>query len=234
MEKSVIQALALFEKIKYTPEERPKVAIFGDLYVRDNDVLNQDLIHVIEAAGGEVVTTPYHEYTKLTAENGLRRMMLRGENLQAMGIKAMLSGIKLLDNTYYKHFRKFLGNAPEIRVTKLEKKLELFNIKKQHSGESYDNILKIFFLLENYPDISLFIQTNPAFCCPSLITEAMKNQIRRITGVSIVTITYDGTSEFKNDVIVPYLKLPVKREPKPEPPARQKSWKILPGLTGSI
>jgi len=231
MEKSVIQALKLFEKIKCTPGQRPKVAIFGDLYVRDNDVLNQDLIHVIEDAGGEVVTTPYHEYTKFTAENGLRRRIAKGKNLEAMGLKAMLTGIKLLDKTYYKHFRKFLGNPPVIRTTKLEKKLELFNIKNLHSGESYDNILKIFFILDNYPDVSLFLQTNPAFCCPSLITEAMKNQIRRITGVSVVTITYDGTSEFKNDVIVPYLKLATKRENASTKPIKPKPWKILSSLS---
>jgi predicted nucleotide-binding protein (sugar kinase/HSP70/actin superfamily) len=233
MEKSVIQALSLFEKIKYNPVERPKVAIFGDLYVRDNDILNQDIIHVIEDAGGEVITTPYHEYTKLTAENGLRRRMARGENLQAIGLKAMLAGIKLLDNTYYKHFKKFLGNQPVIRTAKLEKKLELFNIKDLHSGESYDNILKIFFILDNHPDVSLFIQTNPAFCCPSLITEAMKNHIRRITGVPVLTITYDGTSEFKNDVIVPYLKLAAERKPPKIKEKNQKSWRILAGLSGS-
>lgn len=231
MEKSVIQALTLFEKIKYTPGQRPKVAIFGDLYVRDNDILNQDIIHVIEDAGGEVVTTPYHEYTKFTAENGLRRRIAQGKNLEAMGLKAMLAGIKLLDKTYYKHFRKFLGNPPVIRTTRLEKKLELFNIKNLHSGESYDNILKIFFILDNYPDVSLFIQTNPAFCCPSLITEAMKNQIRRITGATVVTITYDGTSEFKNDVIVPYLKLANKREPVSTKLIKPKPWKILTGLS---
>jgi predicted CoA-substrate-specific enzyme activase len=232
MEKSVIQVLSMFEKIKYTPLQRPRVAIFGDLYVRDNQVLNQDLIHVIEDAGGEVITTPYHEYAKITAENSLRRRIAQGKNLEAMGLKAMLAGIKLLDNTYYKHFKKFLGNQPVIQPLKLEKKLELFNIKNLHSGESYDNILKIFFILQNYPDVSLFIQTNPAFCCPSLITEAMKNQIRRITGVSVLTITYDGTSDFKNDVIVPYLKLAVKREPVKAEQVRPKPWKILSSLTG--
>jgi len=34
MEKSAIQAVALFEKIKYTPVERPRVAIFGILCQR--------------------------------------------------------------------------------------------------------------------------------------------------------------------------------------------------------
>jgi predicted CoA-substrate-specific enzyme activase len=227
IEKSLIQALSLFDNIKYNPVQRPKVAIFGDLYVRDNDVLNQDLIHVIEDAGGEVVTTPYHEYTKIIAQNGLRRRAARGENLEALGLKTMLSGIQLLDKTYYRHFKKYLGNPPVIRTSQYEKKLELFNIKSLHGGESYDNILKIFFLLDNYSDISLFIQTNPAFCCPSLITEAMKNQIQRITGVPVVTITYDGTSELKNDIIVPYLKLASKPESLKTDKIRPKSWKIL-------
>ncbi len=207
IEKSLIKALSLFDRIDYKPEKRPKVAIFGDLYVRDNQVLNQDLIHVIEDAGGEVITTPYHEYVKITAENSMRRLAAKGHNLEVLGSKAMLAGIKLVDKNFYKHFKKFLGNQTPIHPLKLEKKLELFNIKNLQSGESYDNILKIFYILENYQDVSLFVQTNPAFCCPSLVTEAMKNEIKRITGVPIVTITYDGTSEFKNDVIVPYLKL---------------------------
>ncbi len=212
VEKSLMQALLLFDPIKYEPENRPKVAIFGDLYVRDNRVLNQDLVHFIEESGGEVITTPYHEFVKITVENSIRRRASRGKTLEAMGLKAMLAGIKLMDKSYYKHFKKYLGNQTPIHPLRLEKKLEHFNIKNLHSGESYDNLLKIFYLIEKYPDVSLFIQTNPAFCCPSLVTEAMKNEIRRITGVPIVTITYDATSEFKNDVIVPYLKLsPVKQ-----------------------
>jgi len=191
MEKSLIKAVSLFEQIKHKPEKKAKVAIFGDLYVRDNRVLNQDLIHIIEEAGGEVITTPYHEYVKITAENSIRRLAMKGKNLEAMGFKTMLAAIQLLDKKYYRHFKKFLGNQAPIHPLKLEKKLELFNI------------------LENQPDVSLFVQTNPAFCCPSLVTEAMKNEIRRITGVPVVTITYDGTSELKNDIIVPYLKLAV-------------------------
>jgi predicted nucleotide-binding protein (sugar kinase/HSP70/actin superfamily) len=41
-------------------ERRPKVAIFGDLYVPDNDVMNQGLVRAFEEAGGEAVTTPVH------------------------------------------------------------------------------------------------------------------------------------------------------------------------------
>ena len=53
--------------------------------------------------------------------------------------------------------------------------------------------------------MSLFVQTNPSFCCAALVTEAMTRRIREKTGVPIVTITYDGTSDQMNDVIVPYI-----------------------------
>jgi hypothetical protein len=76
----------------------------------------------------------------------------------------------------------------------------------EQDGESMENILKIFRIIREHPDISLFVQTNPAFCCPSLITEAMARDIEEITGVPVLTITYDGTRSSKNDIIVPYLK----------------------------
>ena len=38
-----------------------------------------------------------------------------------------------------------------------------FDVTVQHFGESTDNLLKITALMQHYPDISLFVQTNPAF-----------------------------------------------------------------------
>lgn len=35
--------------------------------------------------------------------------------------------------------------------------------------------------------------------------ETMTGEIKNITGIPVVTITYDGTGDFKNDVIIPYL-----------------------------
>ena len=68
------------------------------------------------------------------------------------------------------------------------------------------DFVKIYYLKKYHPDISLFVQTSPAFCCPSLITEAMARKIEAKTGIPIVSITYDGTAGDKNHVIVPYLK----------------------------
>ena len=87
-----------------------------------------------------------------------------------------------------------------------------FGLKLMHTGESMENILKTFYLVNKYPDLSLFVQTNPAYCCPSLVTEAMADRIEELTGIPVVTIEYDGTSGSKNDDVIPYLRYPRKKK----------------------
>jgi predicted CoA-substrate-specific enzyme activase len=206
LDRAIEKGIGLVDEIEYDNTSRkPQVAIFGDLYVRDNDTMNQGLIRAIEEAGGEAIITPYHDYTKITVENMFRRARERGEHIETSVNRALLNVVKFMDDRYYKAFRKHLGPPPRIRPKDLEKQLKKFNIDLYHGGESYDNILKIFYLKENYPELSLFVQTNPSYCCPALVTEAMTRRIRELTGVPIVTLTYDGTSDQMNDAIVPYI-----------------------------
>ena len=167
--------------------------------------MNQDLVRDIEEAGGDVLITPYNDYTKLNIENIFRRAVERGERVETGFNRIILNIVKFMDDRFYRNFKSILGPAPEIRPKELEKRLEEFRIDLLHSGESYDNLLKIFYILENYPEVSLFVQTNPSFCCPALVTEAMTRRIKELTGVPIVTLTYDGTSDRMNDAIVPYI-----------------------------
>ncbi len=88
--------------------------------------------------------------------------------------------------------------------------LSRFNLRVQHAGESMENLVKVFSLMRMHPRISLFVQASPAFCCPSLVTEAMGRDIERQTGIPIVSITYDGTGSPKNDVIIPYIQYAAK------------------------
>jgi predicted CoA-substrate-specific enzyme activase len=215
LEQAIEIGLALVDEIDYDRSYRkPQVAIFGDLYVRDNDTMNQGLIGAIEEAGGEAITTAYHDYAKITIENMFRRAHERGAHLETNVNRALLYVVKYMDERYYKHFQRHLGPQPIINPKSLEKKLKYFNIDPYHGGEAYDNILKIFFLKENYPEISLFAQTNPSYCCPALVTEAMTRRIKELTGIPIVTLTYDGTSDQMNDAIVPYIRNAINEQEK--------------------
>ncbi|NIM15490.1 MAG: CoA activase, partial [Candidatus Aminicenantes bacterium] len=185
---AVKEALVLFDGITFIKPSspRPKVAIFGDVYMRDNDVMNQDLIHDIEAAGGEVITTPYSEYVKIISSAFFEKCKKMRRYPELITLKPLLTAIELLERKYSTHFKKYIGKQVSSRKWEFTRVLSQFNVRLVQGGESWENLLKIFYLLKEHPDISLFVQTNPTFCCPSLITEAMGREIERVTGVPIV------------------------------------------------
>jgi predicted nucleotide-binding protein (sugar kinase/HSP70/actin superfamily) len=203
-------------KFEGKPQARPQVAIFGDLYARDNDVMNQGLIDTIEENGGEVLTTPYSEYGRIVVKPYLKKWLREGNYWDVFATAVAWASVNLMETKYVEQFERVLGPAPEpVKSTPIEEVLALFGVDPHHTGESFDNLLKVFHLVERYPNLALFVQTNPAFCCPSLVTEAMGRQIERATGVPVVTVTYDGTASNKNEVVIPYLQLARESGPKP-------------------
>jgi predicted nucleotide-binding protein (sugar kinase/HSP70/actin superfamily) len=197
-----------FGRIPVRKEKRPKVAIFGDLYSRDNRVMNQDLIRFIERHGGEVVTTPYSEYARMIASPYFRKWFFERKFLTLISSKALMTTITRLERNYYRMFEPLLGEPMATFDDPAETILARYGVRIEHTGESLDNLLKVHYIKKHHPDVSLFVQASPAFCCPSLVTEAMARRIEDVTGVPVVPITYDGTGGRKNEVIIPYLQYP--------------------------
>ncbi|MCP4718721.1 MAG: CoA activase, partial [Desulfobacteraceae bacterium] len=183
-----------------------KVAIFGDLYVRDNDTMNQNLVHFIEENGGEVVTTPYYKYVKIIANSYFKKWFKEGKYLSLISNKALLTAMQAMEKKYYKYFEAILKESDFVVTDSYEKLLDQYGILPEHTGESMDNILKIHHIITEHPDLRLMVQTNPAFCCAGLVTEAMAAKIETKTKVPIVSITYDVSGGNKNKVIIPFLK----------------------------
>ncbi|PKN29341.1 MAG: CoA activase [Deltaproteobacteria bacterium HGW-Deltaproteobacteria-21] len=207
-EEALAEALALFDDIAVTWGKRPKVAVFGDLYARDNGIVNQDLIPFIEANGGEVITTPYSTYLKMIAKPYLRKWFVEGHYLEALTSGLLIAGLKLQEKTYSRIFDRIPGGSEPEFDDPPAKILAAYNVRIENTGESMDNLLKIHHIMKCHPDLALFVQASPAFCCPALVTEAMARRIEKQTGVPIVSVTYDGTGGNKNEVIIPYLKYP--------------------------
>ena len=206
----VTKVIGLFKKIETFPGKRPRVAIFGDLYARDNDVFNQDLLHCIEEYGGEAITTPFNEFARMIADPYIRRWFHEGEYVDVLLTKTIIALVNQLEKNYYKSFNELLHEPPHNAEIDYKEIYETFNVKIQNCGESTDNLIKITSLIKHFPGISLFVQTNPAFCCAGLITEAMAPRIEGYTGVPIVTLNYDGTGKNINQKIRPYIKYPRK------------------------
>ncbi|MBF0572261.1 MAG: hypothetical protein HQK69_00670 [Desulfamplus sp.] len=205
-EDSLKIALSQFETIEtYPRENRPKVGIFGDFYVRDNDVMNQNLIHFIEEHGGEVVTTPYYRFAKMIAESYFKKWFKEGRYLSIISNKAILTTMTQFEKRYYRYFEPFFNEPDHTYNDDFKSVLANYGLLPEHTGESMDNILKIHYTMKENPDLALFVQTSPSFCCPGLVTEAMSAKIEKITGVPVVSITYDALGGNKNRVIIPFL-----------------------------
>ncbi|NNM06320.1 MAG: CoA activase, partial [Gemmatimonadetes bacterium] len=208
-EEALAKVVSRFETIEILDSgKRPEVAIFGDLYSRDNHVLNQDLVRFIEAHGGEVITTPYTSYVKMVVRPYYWKWFLEGQYLNVLSTKAMMTAFTRLEKKYFRHFERILGEAEPTYDVAPQSILAEYNVRVEHTGEAMDNLLKVFYIAKHHPDVALFVQASPAFCCPSLVTEAMAREIEQKSGVPVVSVTYDGTGGAKNEVILPYLEYP--------------------------
>lgn len=207
-EDALREIVSHFEWIETVFTQRHKVAIFGDLYARDNRVMNQGLIRFIEEHGGEVITTPYSEYAKMIAPTYFRKWFNEGKYFDLFTYGTLLATMGRLEKSYGRILGRIVDEPEHIYDDDPAEILAEYNICIENTGESMDNVLKIHYIKKYYPDVSLFVQTSPALCCPSLITEAMRGRIEAHTGVPVVSVTYDGTGGAKNEIILPYLKYP--------------------------
>ena len=205
-DQALMEALSPFSKIQIKKEKRPKVSIFGDLYMRDNNIINQDLINYIEKNGGEVVTTPYSRFVRMIASTYFKKWFKEGRYVDLVSNKTLFFVTTQMEKKFYKYFAPLLNENEIDYSDSPENILAEYDMRMEHTGESMDNILKIHYVLKEHPDIALFVQVSPSFCCPSMVTEAMTEKIEKNTGVPVVSITYDLSGGNKNNVIIPFLK----------------------------
>jgi predicted nucleotide-binding protein (sugar kinase/HSP70/actin superfamily) len=222
------EIVALFEAIPWDRKHRkPLVALFGDFYSRDNRVLNQDAIGYIEAQGGEVISMPYNQYAKMIADTYFSRWLKEGRYGTLLSLNALLAASKILEKAYYRLFSRILENPDPGYDDSSAEIMARYGVLVENQGESAENLLKTWYIKKHFPEVSLFVQLSPVFCCAGLVTEAMNRKIEEVTGVPVLSLTYDGTGGSKNDAIAPYLRYPRKARPGAEPaPAETEEERI--------
>ena len=184
---------------------RPKVAIIGDLYVRDNEAFNQGLIADLENYGAEVVTTPFTYVMRLILDRDIRTQWEDGRYLTVMGSKLLAELLETTERRFYLIAQEILKeDFPTIDSSVFEG-LKRYHVSLSHGGETAQNILKIFSLLQHNPQLALLIHVNPLFCCPALVSEALFKTLEKDIGIPIVSLTYDGTTGRLNESLAPYL-----------------------------
>ena len=74
-------------------------------------MINQDLIHSIEANGGEVITTPYSEYLKMISGPYVRKWLIEGHYLSAISSQVLMATLRRKEKIYYTYFDRILADT---------------------------------------------------------------------------------------------------------------------------
>ncbi|MBN2029919.1 CoA activase [bacterium] len=202
--KKIVDAFAQIP-VDISSPPKPKVAIVGDLYVRDNDIFNQRLIHELEQLGAEVITTPFNYILRLLVAKHRYTMLKEGRYLSLLRDKLLIEVFEQFEKRFYNISTKILDETFPTFDDEILAILKEYNITLRHDGETAQNIMKIYSMLHHYPNISLFIHVNPIFCCPGLVSESIFKRVEKKISIPIISITYDGTMHNKNELLAPYL-----------------------------
>jgi len=185
----------------------PQVGIVGDVYVRDNETFNQDLVRGLERAGAEAVTIPFIDTMGLVATTYFKSQWLDGSYLGLLRDKALYNAFGLFGRKLIKIARPLLKDEGCALNHDPLTYLQRHRLSLRHEGETSENLLKVYYLHENYPDLKFIVHVYPLFCCPGLISEAIYKKVEKDLAIPIVSVAYDGTQADKNRILEPYLRI---------------------------
>lgn len=206
-EKSFIAGIETLSTIKTLDIKKPKVAIVGEIYVRNNEFLNDHLIRTIELLGGEAMISSVLEwffYTQLIEKHELK---------YKNGTDRLKSRLAVfLKNRYYHEREHYFYSMAEkyfndIHEPSIEEVIE--QGKKYLPFEFYgEAILTIgrgvlFFEKEK---ASAIVNASPTFCMPGTITSYLFKEIGRIYNKPIISLFYDKTGN-PNLELIPYMEI---------------------------
>ncbi len=203
IEEAFRQAMAEFASVRTVGGGKPKIAIVGEIYVRNNHFLTQDLFRLVESRGGEVLKTTVGEWIEYTAY--LARHLDRG------GLHGMWNRIDAFLNNLFlsSHHRKWYGLAGALiadrEEPRMEEVIELGRkyVPVQFEGEAILTIGRALkFILDGHVDA--VINASPTFCMPGTITTAIFSRIEEEYGVPCICLFYDGSGA-PNLEVVPHM-----------------------------
>jgi predicted nucleotide-binding protein (sugar kinase/HSP70/actin superfamily) len=184
-----------------TGPRKPRIAILGDMYVKYNDVVNQDVTGLIEELGGELVVPSLTDMTchflDVDARAGLER-------------PNAVKTLQTFEARYEKLAADLLGETREPEWEACAKLLEEQGISPRIAGETSINVARALYLL-SHKQVDAIVHLNPMFCCPGVVSASLFRRLQADFSVPIIDIFYDGTGD-PNRILIPHLSFLKARE----------------------
>ncbi len=206
-ERSFIEGVKSFSAVQTLNLKKPRIAIVGEIYVRNNEFLNDNLIRTIEALGGEAAISSVLEWFFYT------QLIEKHEVKYKNGLDKAKSIFKvLIKNKYYKdrehHFyslaKKYFKDIYEPSIEKVIEKGSRY-VPFEFYGEAILTIGRAILFLEN-ENASAVVNASPTFCMPGTITSYIFKEIARVYNRPVISLFYDKTGN-PNLELIPYMEI---------------------------
>ncbi len=223
---AVSRELALLPKFT---SPRPLVGVVGEIYVRCDPFLNNDLCRRIEELGGEAWLAPINEWILYT--NYLQKLL---NEEHGKGIKAMFTKLRnwlethlffeKIEKDYYEMAADVLHDRHEHPMQDvLEEGMKY--LPWQFEGEAVLTLGRAALFVKR-DGAKAVVNASPMFCMPGTITTSIFPTLEKELNVPIICNFYDGSGD-PNQSLVPvmhYLSEPYRvelaEEKKNEPSTR--------------
>lgn len=176
---------------------RPKVALVGEIYVRNNDFSNEDVARKVEFYGGEAALPTFAEWVLYTGEV-VRMRAARGRHWRKyagswLTAKGQSHLMKRLEN----HWRGFFPQEREPEVAELLKLASPY-LDRSFQGEAVLSLGKSAELCRH--GARGVINLMPFTCMPGLVVSSLAKTFRDDhQGLPFLNLAYDGQSQTNSD-----------------------------------
>lgn len=173
---------------------KPRIAVLGDMYVKYNEVVNQNVTRLIEELGGEIVVPSLTEMTCHFLDVDVRAGI---ERPQAVKV------IEAFEARYEKVAADLIGDDREPEWESCVGMLEQHGFAPSIAGETSINLGRALHWISNGL-VDAIVHLNPMFCCPGVVSASLFRKLQAQYGIPIIDIFYDGTGD-PNRVLIPHL-----------------------------
>lgn len=216
------QARKSMEKIEITKEDKPKIGLVGEIYIRNHPFSNDEVIKKIENLGGEVLLPSYAEwgyhtnattlldlsvkqkefiYSILFSTDGLKKLNLVSRNifhnsLQIMANRFFRWRMDSLRDEIEEIFEGFLHEKEPRSIYEIWDNAEPYIVK--WFGEAALSIGKAI----EWGKYSLdgVVNVLPFTCLPGNIVTAVSRKIKADLSIPWINLAYDGLDQATSQV----------------------------------
>ena len=207
IEKNVLECARDLAALPKYQSKRPLVGVVGEIYVRCDPFLNDDLCRRIEELGGEAWLAPINEWIFYT--NHLRHLLIKE---QSKGPGAIVQRARIwletrmffnrIENKYYDLASEILHDRHEHPIDEVLEEGMKF-LPWQFEGEAVLTLGRAALFVKK-DGVKAIVNASPMFCMPGTITTSIFPQMEKELGVPIICNFYDGSGD-PNQSLVPVM-----------------------------